>query len=86
MSKRDPPPPKSVPVILRKFNGQILLGTVSQIDSINLRVSRASVLEIVGLRTPHLEPIYGVKTKISGFLDIPLETITHWEKAPDDLG
>jgi hypothetical protein len=86
LSKRDSPPPKSVPVIIRQFNGQLLLGTVVHIDSLHLRLSRVSVLEIIGLRAPQLEPISGVKTKISDFFDIPLETIIHWEKAPENLG
>jgi hypothetical protein len=85
LSKRDPLPPKSVPVIIRQFNGRLLLGVVINIDSVKLRISQISLLEIIGLRTPHLEPIYGIKSKILGSLDVPLESIIHWEAAPANL-
>jgi len=79
-------PPRSVPVIIRQFNGRLLLGIVTQIDSDRsiLRLSKVSLLEVVGLRG-ELEPIYAVKSKIRGYFEVPIDTIIHWENAPDSL-
>ena len=79
-------PPKSVPLIIRQFNGRVLSGVVIDIDHQRsmIRVTRISILEVVGLKKG-LEPIYGKKAKVRGFLDIPIDTIVHWESLPDYL-
>ena len=85
MSKREPVPPKATPIIFYQLSGQLLLGTITHIDSNKLQLSNMSIVQVVGLRTPHLEPIYGIKSPILGSMEIYLENITHWEIAPEDL-
>ena len=79
-------PPKSIPLLIREFNGRILSGIITAIDHKRkmIRLSQVSVLEVIGLKSG-LEPIYDKKRNIVGFVDISAETIIHWEKLPDYL-
>ena len=61
-------------------------GIVTEIflDNSALRLSKISLIEIIGLGNK-LAPIYSIKSKVKGFLDIPIDTIVHWEDAPASL-
>jgi hypothetical protein len=75
-----------VPLLIRDFNGRIIAGTITEIDSRRqtFRVTNVSILEQVGFKHG-LEPIYDVKKKVAGFVDLSLESITHWENLPHYL-
>ena len=79
-------PPKSIPVLIRQFNGRILSGIVTEIDHERqvLKLSKVSRLEVVGLGS-RLDMIYGKKSKINGIFDVPIDTLVYWERLPDYL-
>ena len=77
-------PPLSTRVIIRQFNGRALLCSVDKINDSAVKLSKVYLLEVVGLRGAS-SPIYGIKLKL-GSLEIPIESIIHWEIAPSDLG
>ena len=86
MSDDDQYPPKFEPLLIRDFNGKIISGIVTEIDFRNktFKVSNISILEQIGFKHG-LEPIYGIKRKVGGFEVLSLETVSHWEKLPDNL-
>ena len=77
-------PPLSTRIILRQFNGRALLCSVDKIDSLSLKLSKVYLLEVVGSRGASF-PIYDIKRKL-GTLEIPIDSIVHWEIAPSELG
>ena len=64
--------------------GGIITDIVIQRNGTAARLSKVSILEIRGLKRG-LEPIYDKKSKINGFVNIPLDTIVFWENLPDYL-
>ena len=79
-------PPKSIPVLIRQFNGRILSGIVTEIDHEKavLKLSKVTRLEVIGLKS-RLDMIYGKKAKINGIFEVPIDTLVYWEKLPDYL-
>ncbi len=71
-------------MIIREFNGRALLCIVEKIDSTSLKLVKVHLLEVIGSRGASY-PIYDVKKKL-GSLTLPIDSVVHWEIAPENLG
>jgi hypothetical protein len=77
-------PPLSTRIILRQFNNRAFLCTVEKIDNTTLKLVKVYLLEVIGSRGASY-PIYDIKQKL-GTLEIPIDSVVHWEPAPSNLG
>ena len=72
--------------MIRELSGRMLSGIIVGMytrrdGSFVAQLSRVSILEIRGLGKG-LEPIYDMKSKINGLVNVPLDGIVFWEKLP----